>query len=327
VYVFQGTGCQALQCVKSFYNTCRRDSDNFERFLTQSEPTTYYFYVSNTLSGSSAPIKKKITVSIERNYFNMIDAANDKVIAAITSTSTPFTYREVSEPSPYLRQLPSTNLNIQAFFQTDTNAQSCRTYITFPNRTNVTRCERSAPFSVLGDRNGDYHSVPLPTGNYSVRAIPYAQPNCAGSAINGSTISNDFTINGCYVGARISSRNFTYLEELKPITTSMPCDAFIYVFVSCGFPITKTSISLIDTTSNTSIDGSTLYQVIHDNNFNYTYDILLFVNRTTASNATFTSGAVPVSIPPSPGYVMTTIINGVIQQTFPFSLKRACTRF
>jgi hypothetical protein len=24
---------------------------------------------------------------------------------------------------------------------------------------------------------------------------------------------------------------------------------------------------------------------------------------------------------------MTTIINGVIQQTFPFSLKRACTRF
>ena len=105
--------------------------------------------------------------------------------------------------------------------------------------------------------------------------------------------------------------------------TSLLCDTFIAVSASFGFSITKAQLDLIDHLSNTLINRRPLHA---RSTGKYPTEQIMFVNRTTAFNATLSSGAIPISIPPSPKYALTVTVSGAVQNAFTFELERACTR-
>ena len=317
LYVFEGSSCQTLKCVQSFFlHLC--PNNILDRFVTASEPTTYYFYLRpfNTLEPTY------FSVDFQGGYFNMINAGNDTVIVPLLEKNASFSYSDVAYQED---SLTSSQLNIQAYFNPNKNIRSSSVTLIQNKQKRIRRCERLSPFSVFGNRNGNYSSVSLPIGNYTVSAIPYTQPDCQGPPLLDSTITNDFTIQGCQLLylVRRSDNSFMLLD---PVMTSLPCNSFISGQVWCAFPAQKVKVELInvmnDTTNTTSIIVDTVYQSLFSFGQSRSF---FYIGKT--SNAT-SLGITPIinRLPPSPKYRMTVTIDDIVHPSYEFAIQNKCTR-
>lgn len=86
-----------------------------------------------------------------------------------------------------LSSLPSRNLNIRA----NTSPSEVGSVRFLLNGKMVN--ENSAPYALKGDNNGDYRGWIPATGNYTLSATPYSQPNGGGLTGNGLTVNFTFT--------------------------------------------------------------------------------------------------------------------------------------
>ena len=301
-YIFKGTTCQTLQCVE-FFGSAGCSANYFKSFVTSNEPTTYYFYLQPYSMAN-------FTVNVQGSYFNLIHAGNDTVIAPLQPNIS-LSYDTFND-----NPLPTTDLNIQAYFRPALNVQSSLiTLIDYSgiHPKQIRRCERLLPFSVFGDQSGNYHSYPIPIGAYSVSAVPYTQADCQGPPVQGNTISNHFTVKECYniPYVRISNQESI---DLQPVMASLPCNSFLAWYVRCAFPVRKATITLFNAMTNTSIVGDSVY-------------LSERVYFGKLSNVT-AIGVTPVinKIPPSQKYRITVNIDGVVLPSFEFALNFSCTR-
>jgi hypothetical protein len=261
----------------------------------------------------------------------MINAGSDTVITPFLSQNVTFTYGKPIFPEV---PLPTTDLNIQAYFDSDLKVQS--SLVTFidnstanPKRTR--RCEQFFPFSIFVDRNGNYHTMRIPVGTYSVSAVPYTQANCTGRPIPGKTITDTFTVKGCDVSPAVRLSNREYLP-MEAIMVSLPCNSFLSYFVRCAYPVRNAKIHLMNAVTNTTVLGDSVYIGKNVSEYDHDYKTVMVHQSGTVhfgklSNVT-AIGVIPITnqIRPSLKYIMTLTLDGFVYPSLEFALQGSCTR-
>jgi hypothetical protein len=146
--------------------------------------------------------------------------------------------------------------NFQAFFAPEIPTQSVR--VTFNNPRRIF-CEKSTPYSVFGDINGDFFSATLQVGLHVVTATPYAQANCTGPP--GKTISERFYMYGCSFNYALmnTQTNATALSFSRPIVnvTSIPCRVYVQANVYCGYNTTAVRMEIRDAANGQVVQAGT----------------------------------------------------------------------
>ena len=296
-YLFRGESCDSLRCVE-FLSTSSCSSGVT---YVIDEPTTYWFFLSPTGLAN-------FTVSFNRpNHFRLINAENDTVFGLLNANKS-YSYSLFAGRT---QKLPTTKLNIDAYFQPEFNVRSTR--ITYSNP-NMSRCENTVPYSAFGDTNGNYHPRALTLGTHVVRAIPYAQPECQGPAIAGATINSTFTVEGCnqgwnfYINALGDKYSFSRLSNV-------PCAVVMGGDIECGFTVQNISVEL--KYSNTSIVVDTVMNSLDSYQKTYYFGIL---------NASSVLGVSPMTLHPGETYTITLTIDNIRHVSLtPFSTQAVCT--
>ncbi len=196
-------------------------------------------------------------------------------------------------------KLSTSTLNIMATF-TETYKSA---WITFDNpRRNF--CERSAPFSVFGDGQGNFVKAIIPVGRHRVEAVPYMGENCTG--VPGNSLSKNILVNGCtleFVGRDVSTR--AELFRLPPGTVAnTPGKAInIEAVVTCGFRIQEIQFVLRDNTRKQVIRRHTEVSA--------PYYVLANRGSNIRPGRTFAAGS----------YSLSTLINDIDHGTYNFTLN------
>lgn len=130
----------------------------------------------NFTATSQITVSTSVTMAI--SGFTLVNAASDDDILNLQNG----TLLEIN-------QIIGLNLNIRVN-TSPANVGSVSIRISGP--INESRKENSAPYSLFGDNRGDYNGKSLPEGNYTIEAIPYSEPDLAGT--KGNLLSIGFTV-------------------------------------------------------------------------------------------------------------------------------------
>lgn len=149
-----------------------------------------------------------------------------------------------------LNDLPSRNLSIQAH----TNPRIVGSVVMTHN--NQSRTENGAPFSLVGDDNGDYSPWTPSAGTYVISAVPYSQRNGRGEQGQSLTITIHFTNNIPATNTPIPPTN----TPIPPTSTSVPPTAVPWQANVVSFNLINADTNQAITTigNGTTIDLSTL---------------------------------------------------------------------
>jgi hypothetical protein len=312
-YVLKGTNdCTSLQCtIENFGRQCPY---NFY-FLPFEENTTYYILIQ----GSK---RTPLQITVTKNYFKLINAITNTTIAVNFPSRT--TYKNVGKRDELT--LGTSKLNIEAYFHPEYGVNSV--YVTF-DKPFRSRCERKYPFSIFGDRNGDFYNAKIPLGPHYVTATPYTGADCKG-IIPTTPLKHNFTVTGCdsILGFYrfVPKLNFGRLLDIISNSTSilsLPCDARItsydnsncFVTNALDLSIEKVQLSFIDIVTNTSIEGD----VVFDKYPNGARRIS-FGQRN--DSAPFRVN--PIVLPPS-NYILTYTFDDIEHPPIRFTIQNSCT--
>ena len=296
-YLFEGDSCDSLRCINFRYGSY---SGGAAVTYVIDEPATYWFFLYPEGVAN-------FTVSIQRpNHFRLINAENDTFLGLLPPNKL-HSYNFFVLPSELL---PTSELNIDAYFQPELNVQSTR--ITYSNP-NTTRCENTVPYTVFGDTDGNYRPGKITIGAHTISALPYTQPKCQGPAIAGAAITTTFTMQGCHQGwlFYLTESNQNYYVNYMGI---VPCTVVMGGSVHCGFPVKNISVEL--KYSNTSILVDAVKSVTYSDDNTYYFGIF---------NASSTFGVSPMTLLPGTKYTMTLIVDNIRQDSLsPFSTPTVC---
>ena len=251
IAIIAGANCSALQCIGGVFNY----HDHAATLDFVAEPRTWYYILLQVTS--IGPFN--VTIKGRTQFLSVIDSGTNKAIQLLKDNIS------------YLHMKSSSlNLNIQARFTTSPELiKSVR--VTFDNpKRNV--CERKAPYSVFGDRNGAYKNVTIPLGQHRVTATPYLQPNCTGTAA-GTALAQNFTVTGCFTQFTIvAGRQYVFLRPFTsedvsaihaynhtrlPVMLTLKCKVSLYTQYRCGgFPLQSTRTDLRNATNGKLIHTS-----------------------------------------------------------------------
>jgi hypothetical protein len=234
IQVFETLGLDAANCeTDAIYFEC-----DISNFITAPN-TSYFFRVRGRgryAQGTAYTGNFSVNFQSRPNYFTLIDAEANEVISVLTD----FRYG--------LSGVYVTNLNIQASFSKMLPVQSVRMTFDYPPRS---FCEEKAPYSLFGDRNGDYFNASIPLGTHLVTATPYAHSGCK-NPLNSGAIQQTFTVEGCFFYIEVF--NATSDEQLTSLwfnwETTFPCEANIKVTPTCGFTVKYLKLVLRDELNN-----------------------------------------------------------------------------
>ena len=293
--IFIGDDCNNLQCTLAGSGFRGGSCDFNLSFYTRDEPTTYWFLFYAFVMEGDAPAKFSVGFN-RRNNFRMINAVSDTVLGIFTN-NTVYSYGSYGTIGYSPETATTTKLSIDAVFDPTLNVQSTRMIYTNPN---MTRCENVKPFSVFGDRDGNYRAGLITLGTHEITAIPYSEPKCQGASIPGATISNRLSMLGCIVGHDFIDENNTL--------TALPCSTYLTGGIICHFVARNVTIDLFNADTNTSIDGYLDLQVEGSATY-YT-----FGNK---------SDFYPINLLPSSKYVLTMTIERV-QHVTTFAATKTC---
>ena len=125
-------------------------------------------------TGSQLWIYDPVEMPEEAPTFTIVNADTDEDI------------REISEGDVFVKPA-NTKITIRY------NAAGAPASVVFEHENDIVRRENAAPFSISGDRSGDYMPWPAATaGRHRVEATPYSESNGQGTA--GETLTVHFTI-------------------------------------------------------------------------------------------------------------------------------------
>jgi hypothetical protein len=216
---FGGENCEVTDYLDLF--GCTTDSDDpmcCTFTFIPSKSSTYVFevsfaYDSDRTNGGSF----NMTTSVKRSeYLVLVDAKADSLI-------------NVLEDYLSYQVIPTSSLNIEAKF--DSTVQSVR--MTFDNP-KLSFCEKVVPYSVFGDKKGNYTEVAIPLGSHVVTATSYSNPSCTGPI--GKRLNQTFYVIGCDVGyflTESTNDEERYLFDGENDVAS--CQFNIRAILSCGF--------------------------------------------------------------------------------------------
>jgi hypothetical protein len=265
-------------------------------FIPFEENTIYYILVENS---QRIPLQ----ISFTKKYFNVINSVTDKTIVYDLPRTTGYGFGE----------LTSSKLNMEAYFHPDYVVNSV--FVTF-DKPSRSRCERKYPFSLFGNRNGDFYNATIPLGSHYVTATPYTGSDCKGS-ITTSPLKQNFTVKGC--GPTFSLFRFNspgssgFVTYLHNNIRSIPCNVTLRGSVYCPFQYESIQLKIFDTISNTSIAGEAV-NIPGVNTFSF---------GQLNSSAPF--GVNPINLPPSRKYEATVTIDNIEHPPVLFSIKDVCT--
>ena len=304
--LFQGDSCDRLRCVDFRYGSFSGGS--IVTYVID-EPSTYWFFLyPNGVAN--------FTVSIQRpNHFRLFNAENDTVVGLLPPNQW-YSYDKYNPPS-YV--LPTTQLNINAYFQPELNVQSTRITYTNPN---MSLCENASPFSAFGDTNGNYRAGKITIGAHTISAIPYTQPKCQGPAIVGAAINTTFTIRGCSLQRLLFSTGayFTTLPYADDgmggiMGTNVPCKTFFEGNYGCSFNATNVTVELQNTMTNASVPVDTATRR------EYKYDYYYFGKLNTSSPF----GVSAMILSPKTTYKVAVSFNDIRHELISFSTTNTCS--
>jgi hypothetical protein len=303
VYLLRGNNdCSSLQC---FYRHIPSRCPSTFHIIPE-ENTSYYILIED--SNRAKPFQ----VSITKNYFKMINAITDTSFA--DNFSSLATYQSINSQRGEI-PLDTTKLNIEAYFHPEYGVNSV--FVTFDNPFR-SKCERKYPFSIFGDRNGDFYNATIPLGSHSVTATPYTGSDCKG-IIPTTPLKQNFTVTGCDI--------LFFLVQLIPFGERviylnnhgirLPCDARLTTSLqNCldpKFPIEKVQLKIIDTITNTSVKGDTLYDIDGDKRISF-----------GQRNDSAPYHVNPFIVPPSTYAITYTLDNIEHQSTTLFTIQSSC---
>ena len=299
--LFEGDSCDSLRCI--YFYSSGDGSCSVGSVVTYviDKPATYWFFVSpNGLAN--------FTVTVQRpNHFRLINAENDTFLGLLTPNKL-YSYNRYL----YSQLLPTTKLNIDAYFQPELNVQSTR--ITYSNP-NTSRCENTVPYSAFGDTDGNYRPGKMVLGAHKISAIPYARSKCQGPAITGAAIDAIFTLYGCYQTGLfyINAWNGnSYIDQMGVV----PCTVVMGGRVECALLAQNVNISVELKYLNTSILIDTVKSPSYISDNLYYFGIL---------NASSNFGVSPMTLLPRTKYTVTLIIDNIRQDSLaPFSTPSVC---
>ena len=305
-YLFEGDSCDSLRCIKFHYATY---SGRADVTYVIDEPATYWFFLNPEGVAN-------FTVSIQRpNHFRLFNAENDTVVGLLPPNRW-YTYDKYNPPSFVL---PTTQLNINAYFQPELNVQSTRITYTNPN---VSLCENASPFSAFGDTNGNYRAGKITIGAHTISAIPYTQPKCQGPAIVGAAINTTFTIRGCSLQRLLFSTGayFTTLPYADDgmggiMGTNVPCKTFFEGNYGCSFNATNVTVELQNTMTNASVPVDTATRR------EYKYDYYYFGKLNTSSPF----GVSAMILSPKTTFKVAVSFNDIRHELISFSTTNTCS--
>ncbi len=119
--------------------------------------------------------------------FVLVDAATNKDYKRMEDNEIYFL-----EGYQYSDQILPPKFNIRA----ETNPKKVGSVVFNLNGRRI-RTENEAPYALSGDRNGNYHSLTLEPGQYTLTATPYSQPNRKG--IEGKPLTIHFEVKEKYI--------------------------------------------------------------------------------------------------------------------------------
>jgi hypothetical protein len=207
-------------------------------FLFAPANTSYTILVHRGYNTGSASEDFQLTVNGSPNYFKLIDPKTNTELYPIGKA---VRYRE-----------DFTRMNFRLIVN-DTTTKSV--WFTFDNPRR-SYCEQREPYSVFGDKNGNYINATIPLGQHVVTGTTYAAANCKGPA--GRTTSHTFDVQGCavpYFIATVLRNNLPYdCEYLEngyyfndPYDVIPSRNINIYTISDCNGPVTFTLRNAIST--------------------------------------------------------------------------------
>ena len=260
-----------------------------------SEHDPFYYYILVTDWGE--PGKFELKVHTNSSYFNVIDAKNNRFVEVLND------FIKYWDPMP---KTISDQLNIQAVFSPELSVKSVR--VQYDDR--HSRCENAEPFSVFGDKHGNYYGESMtPGAMHTVSATPYTKEKCKGAP--GTPIVKDFEVHNCFVSVYIYDVNQdAIIDQIVDhyYTPSLPCNVNAEFIPSCRFEIEKLRMVLREKETNKTVHDHTEHQSPY----------FFFGNR---KNGGLHGGSI------SPGnYTMTLFIDGFEQFSINFDVgDEACT--
>jgi hypothetical protein len=241
-----------------------------------------------------------ITVSFQRNYFNVINEASRVNIGVLNDLFNGQAQVNFQPNRIAYAQLNSTDLSIEAVITKPNRAKSVR--LTLDNNKQRSICDNDARYKMYGE--GGNNNVPFVVGNNQViTATAYEQANCKGNVID--SISETFFVQGCaFVHyALYDARRDRYLANLYngSAISSPPCKSNIRVSFRCGFTPDNVRFELRKSSNKALVASRT--------ELNAPY--FLFGDKL--------GDILPGSIPAGE-YILTAIINNIVQPSVQFTI-------
>jgi hypothetical protein len=232
ISVFVGNDCNSLVCVNSVgYSICDSQvlSPKVDFFTEPNQ--TYWILVHGFLRNKGF---FHLTLSSSPTPFILLNSITDRRIDKLRDFAS-------------YNDLPSSRLNIQATFENP--PKSVRVTFDNPPRNS---CEKTPPFTIFGDLNGDYFNARIPVGEHLVTATPYNQTKCQGTA--GPTQSQSFSLSKCSISVGVLDVAYNLSVGYNADTGGfyyLPCSLNFEVTVQCGFSPKEVKLELRNTVTNT----------------------------------------------------------------------------
>jgi hypothetical protein len=221
--VFRGRDCAHLKCVGGNDDACGLSSTVSVVALPG---WTYWILVHGV--GAIPTGSFTLTLTGTSSFLALVDANTSQVRQALGDID----YSSSDYPAT------TSALNIQAVVPVDT-VRSMR--VSGDRRRNF--CETTAPYSIFGDRAGNFYDAILPIGRHVVKAVPYGLRNCQGPA--GPVLRGTFQVTGCAMTYQLYTGDawVSFLTDGAEIAES-PCAVNLLVTAECGFPIQSVQLVL-----------------------------------------------------------------------------------
>jgi hypothetical protein len=245
ISVLKGLDCDLVECVGGSFlsseETCGYKTE-YTFLASEHEPINYYILVS----GVGNIGKFELNVHSNSSHFNVIDAASSWIVEVLNDF---VWYEDI--------QSLSEKLNIQAVFGPELSVKSVR--VQFDDQ--PSHCEKAKPYSVFGDKKGNYYGESMALGLHKVKATPYSKAGCKGTP--GTPMVKDFEVLGCdLLGSIYDVRQDTIVDQIwgDYETPSLPCKVNVEAITFCGFEVNKVRMVMREKETNKIIHDYTEYQ-------------------------------------------------------------------